>query len=322
MSIEEDNMILTENTRIEDCFNSDVMINWKNVLLDKGQIASTELTFLQYQEKYSDFIARDVVTGLNRLIELKEQGIKVMYEIWANEDRNAQLFFFPGRMKGPYVVICPGGAYSCVCSMKEGFPVAAKLNELGYSAFVLHYNVGGIGLMPKPMEDLAQALKFINKNKAKFNVDMEQYALIGFSSGGHLVGEWGTENCGARWYGMHYPQAIILGYPASDLTLIGDRKAEQQLKVRMLGENYTENEVLKYTVSENVHRNYPPTYLFHCRDDSVIPFETSVRIKEKLEHVECRCKFKEIPIGGHGFGFGTGTLAEGWLNEAIEFWRK
>ena len=25
---------------------------------------------------------------------------------------------------------------------------------------------------------------------------------------------------------------------------------------------------------------------------------------------------------GHGFGLGVGTIAEGWINEAIAFWEK
>ena len=25
---------------------------------------------------------------------------------------------------------------------------------------------------------------------------------------------------------------------------------------------------------------------------------------------------------GHGFGLGTGTIAEGWIQEAIQFWEK
>ena len=33
-------------------------------------------------------------------------------------------------------------------------------------------------------------------------------------------------------------------------------------------------------------------------------------------------EFHVYPVLGHGFGLGTGTSAEGWLNDAVAFWKK
>ncbi len=41
----------------------------------------------------------------------------------------------------PVAIICPGGGYHRVCSFIEGLPYAKKLNEMGYSAIVVHYRV-------------------------------------------------------------------------------------------------------------------------------------------------------------------------------------
>ena len=33
-------------------------------------------------------------------------------------------------------------------------------------------------------------------------------------------------------------------------------------------------------------------------------------------------EFHKYPDLGHGFGLGIGTSAEGWIDDAIEFWKK
>lgn len=34
------------------------------------------------------------------------------------------------------------------------------------------------------------------------------------------------------------------------------------------------------------------------------------------------CKFHVYEGLGHGFGIGTGTVAEGWVENAIDFWKE
>jgi acetyl esterase/lipase len=33
-------------------------------------------------------------------------------------------------------------------------------------------------------------------------------------------------------------------------------------------------------------------------------------------------EFHKYPNLSHGFGLGTGTVAEGWINNAVRFWEK
>ena len=39
------------------------------------------------------------------------------------------------------ILVIPGGGYSCVCSNREGEPIAQAFIPYGYNAFVLHYTV-------------------------------------------------------------------------------------------------------------------------------------------------------------------------------------
>lgn len=216
----------------------------------------------------------------------------------------------PGRIGAPFVVVCPGGGYGAVCSLKEGFTTAARLNELGYNAFVLSYRVramgtgDGSGIMPKPLDDMAAAMRFINKNADKFGVSLDKYAVAGFSSGGHLAGEWGTKNVCAVSYGITPPKAIFLGYPASDTTEYRSLNGQNFLLANMLGKDYSKDDVAKYNVNAQIDADYPATYLWHCKDDNIIPIATSYKMVKELKRHNITYRFREVQHSGHGFGLG------------------
>lgn len=128
--------------------------------------------------------------------------------------------------KHPFAVICPGGGYSMVCSFVEGMPFAKRLNEMGYSAFVVYYRTKDRARFPGPQDDLARAVKEILHRAEEWNLDTRGYSVWGASAGGHLAASFGTESMGYRKYGLPKPAALVLTYPVitmSDLTHPGTR---------------------------------------------------------------------------------------------------
>ena len=49
-----------------------------------------------------------------------------------------------------------------------------------------------------PMEDIARAVKYITGHAQQFGVQTESYALIGYSSGGHLAGLFASDALGYK----------------------------------------------------------------------------------------------------------------------------
>ena len=45
-------------------------------------------------------------------------------------------------------------------------------------------------------------------------------------------------------------------------------------------------------------------------------------ILEALSALGTDTEFHSYPGLRHGFGIGTGTVAEGWLNQAVSFWKR
>jgi hypothetical protein len=41
-----------------------------------------------------------------------------------------------------------------------------------------------------------------------------------------------------------------------------------------------------------------------------------------LRRLGTAVEYRKFPGVGHGFGLGVGTSAEGWIDDAIRFWRR
>jgi acetyl esterase/lipase len=92
---------------------------------------------------------------------------------------------------GTAIIVCPGGGYSVLAFDHEGRDVAAWLNSIGVSAFVLKYRLKEYG-HPAPLRDVLRAIRLVREGGAKWHVDARRIGVIGFSAGGHLAATAGT----------------------------------------------------------------------------------------------------------------------------------
>lgn len=264
--------------------------------------------------------------GLESLEKVTAKGT-CMYRVYMDEEckddkqkKDVNVIFMPKTAdygNKPFIVLCAGGAYTSVCSAVEGFPVAARFNDLGYDVFVLTYRVGMKDVMPKPLDDLASAVKMILQNKETYNVS-EEYVLCGFSAGANLVCEFGTEHLGYAKYGLCKPKAIVPVYTFVNYNLCGESPVMKFCLKAMLGKEPSEEKIHEYNVDEHLE-GYPPCFLVCGRNDSTVPAENSERMKEKLDELSIPCGLKIGANAEHGFGEGRGTDVEGWYIEADAF---
>ena len=160
----------------------------------------------------------DVVGGLNRIIEDVNNGRAVFYDFYTDEEKKQQptksntgLFFFRGRPGAPFAVISPGGGFSYVGSVHEGFPYAVAISSRGYNVFVLRYRVGSGGALAT--RDLAAAITYIVRNAATLGVATEGYSLWGSSAGARMaaaIGSHGVASFGGD--NLPKPSAVVMAY--------------------------------------------------------------------------------------------------------------
>ena len=172
--------------------------------------------------------------------------------------------------------------------------------------------------MPKPLEDLALAWRYIKSNEAAFQLKAEDYIVGGFSAGGHLAAMWGTENHGARHFGIPAPRALLLAYPLIGLENLSG-PAAQLLRSGLLGSHSGEDEIAEYTASRQVGSGYPPVYLILSEDDPTVPKQDAIDMEAALTKAGVSHRIERVPSGGHGFGLGTATAAKGWISRALDF---
>ena len=233
-----------------------------------------------------------VVAGLNRMIDDAASGRTVFYRFYselqvqqAPTKGRTGLFFFRGRPGAPFAVIAPGGGFSYVASVHEGFPYAVAISRKGYNAFVLRYRAGQGGSVAT--EDMAAAISYILTNAASLGVGTAGYSLWGSSAGARMAAAIGSH--GVASFGgddVSKPSTVVMAYTG--------------------------------------HSDYapvePPTFVVVGEHDGIAPPAVMKRRVEALRRSGTAVEYHEYRAVGHGFGLGTATSAEGWVFEAIRFW--
>lgn len=234
---------------------------------------------------YHNYVDAGRAVGyINEMIDMVKQGNRLYYDLGR---KDAGLFFFPGKPGAPFAVICPGGGFSYVGSIHEGFPLALDLSRKGYNAFVIQYSVARGA--QSAVEDLAAGIDFIFRHAKELRVSTEHYSVWGGSAGARMAAYIGSYTPAAfGGYVDARPATVVMGYTGhSDYTPLD-----------------------------------PPTYVVIGTDDAIASPTVMRRRVEALNNLGIDAEFHLFPNLRHGFGLGTATSAEGWTEGAVKFWEK
>jgi acetyl esterase/lipase len=234
-----------------------------------------------------------VASALNRMIDDVSSGSTLFYRFYSEAQiaaparNHAGLFFFRGRPGAPFAVIAPGGGFSYVGSVHEGFPYAEAISGKGYNAFVLKYRAGYGGRVAT--EELAAAVSYIFRNAAALGISTRGYSLWGSSAGARMAASIGSHGA-ARYGGDNIPKpaAVVMAYTAH----------------------------ADYSTAE------PPTFVVVGEQDGIAPPASMEKRIAALRKSGTEVEYRKYTDLGHGFGLGKGTSAEGWVFEAMRFWAK
>ena len=227
------------------------------------------------------------------------------YELtpFLNEDKDA-----------PVILICPGGGYYMVASFIEGVPVGRFFQKQGYNAFVLRYRIKDKALYPHPVEDIAHALKDI---RDIYHLSLDNYALCGFSAGGHMCALFGTSKYGYKQFDLPKPEVLMLVYPVISL-----EKEYTHKNTRKYFSNEDESLVEIGNIYHHIDKDYPRTFIWRGNNDrSVKPINSDLLVNE-LEHNKIKYAYYKYRKVSHGVGLAKNTEAEEWPMNAIAFWKQ
>ena len=78
--------------------------------------------------------------------------------------------------------------------------------------------------------------------------------------------------------------------------------------------------VMQYTGYSDYTANDPPTFACVGESDGIANWRTMQRRLQAMSDLGIPTEFHHYPGLPHGFGLGSGTVAEGWLDQAVAFW--
>lgn len=250
-------------------------------------------TLEQLHLAYYNYIDPDMTVEIvNGLKSRAVNGNTIFYDIYSEDEkradadkRNTGLFFFRGKPEAPFAVCNAGGAFAYVGAMHDSFPHALELSKKGYNAFALIYRPD------EAYEDLARAIEFIHDNAERLGVDADGYSLWGGSAGARM--------------------AATLGNSAYLRQLTGRDDLPQASAV-----------IMQYTGYSDANSYDAPTYVCVGTSDGIASWRTMQRRLDNLSALGIPTEFHAYDGLPHGFGLGTGTVAEGWIDDAVRFWQR
>lgn len=273
--------------------------------------------------------AKDCAEGLNLAIENYNAGVQVTWQVYSPEEIAAdaslgavQLYYFPADTPNSrYALVLGGNVAMTSGELREGVASVPQLHEQGYTVFVLRHSIwldiGDNG----PLRDLGRAVQFITAHAQEFAVQPENYALFGYSSGGQLIGLFGSEQSyGYRAYDVPKPGALVMAYAINDF-----REAKPVYHV-LADTDVWDWRYYCSTIAGAVTDDYPPIYFWYGKNDLVLsltgPCAQGPALKKALDAHGVPYKMQVYQNAPHAVGTGTGTDAEGWIADAVAFWEE
>ena len=217
------------------------------------------------------------------------------------EDKNA-----------PVVIVCPGGGYRMIASFVEGHPVAQYFQSQGINAFVLRYRVKELAHYPAPLEDIAHAL---NDIKNIYKLSLDNYALCGFSAGGHMSALFGIKELGYGKYNLPKPNSLMLIYPLTSMETEITHKSSRKWFAGDDQEAIEAGNVYKHITSD-----FPKTFIWRGNNDKSVPHINSDLLIDELLKNNVPCKYQKYYKVPHGTGLAFGFSAETWAPSAVAYW--
>jgi acetyl esterase/lipase len=216
----------------------------------------------------------------------------------------------------PAVILVHGGSWSRG-NRRRMQRVAEKAVERGYAAVNIEYRLAPENRYPAQLADVLAAVCWVRTHAGGLGIDPDRIALWGYSAGGHLSllaaarPEWAA---GSTCDGVPAEvQACVAGAGPTDLRLLGGAGPVR----RFLGGSPEEISLVYEEASPLLaaDSDYPPTFLYHGRNDWIVDVEHSRRMRDALQEAGVTVELFEID-GGH---VSAARFAEEPINRAFDF---
>ncbi|TVS10935.1 MAG: alpha/beta hydrolase [Planctomycetaceae bacterium] len=212
----------------------------------------------------------------------------------------------PGEGPFPAVICVHGGAWR-VGNKQHMSHVVPQLIARGYATMSISYRLAPAHPFPAQQQDCHEALRWLYHNAARYKIDPQRIAGLGYSAGGQMVllealaavGEetppW-VNDCEQRCE-VRFRAVVAGGTPCDFRSLPLDTRA----LAYWLGGTRREFPE-RYRVASPaafISGDAPPIYFFHGQQDVMVPRTGMLEMAERLRQAGTEVHVDLIPDHGH-----------------------
>ncbi|GJD46198.1 hypothetical protein AFCDBAGC_4078 [Methylobacterium cerastii] len=234
-------------------------------------------------------------------------------------ERPCLLVIRPDKPNGSAMIVAAGGGYRFIDIGNEGVPVGQMLTAVGVTVFLLIYRLPGEGWdngPDAPRQDAQRAVRLVRAQSTELGIDPARVGVLGFSAGGHLMGETAVGNqnlyppVDAHDALPYRPALAGLLYPVITMKAPFDGTSTRRV---LVGDEVTEVEMRTYSVDVQVRADTPPMFMAQAMDDPIAVCDHVLLMFAALRKAKIPAEMHLFERGGHGFGLGPpGTPVAAW----------
>jgi acetyl esterase/lipase len=238
------------------------------------------------------------------------QCVTHIYKKVGNTDLKLDIWY-PNK-KGhahPLVFFAHGGGWiSGFRNQPKNVSWCKFLASKGFAAASIDYRYGIRNSMEEILTDYSDGLEFIKENAIKLRINRYKIVLMGLSAGGHLALLYASYYTylnqtqkmeGIRGVCVYYAPSNLMDLFAKDNKSILARFATM---TTLKGVPNTKSDLYYYySPIEWISERMVPTAVVHGREDTLVPYKSSVNLVRKLKAKKVPCKFFLHKRGGHSF---------------------
>ena len=239
----------------------------------------------------------------------------------------------------PVVVWLHGGALIVGNRNSVPKPLFDLCRSEGYALVSFDYRLAPEVKLPAIIEDIQDAFRWLNDQKAKLHIDIDRMVVTGGSAGGYLtlmtgfavkpkpralVAYWGYGDVDGDWYtkpSEHYRKQPLVPKEEAEKAVgkklltgtegdEGKARGRYYLYLRQNGlwtkevsgfdPEKDRAKLDKYCPVRNVSADYPPTLLIHGTEDTDVPYELSANMDKELTRHKVAHELVTVKGAGHG----------------------
>jgi len=222
----------------------------------------------------------------------------------------------------PAVIVVHGGGWVRGDRAVDVAPLLQPLSDAGFAWFSISYRlVNDFTQFGAGIEDVQAAIRFVKAHAAEYNVDPNRIALVGESAGGHLAAMAALADDPATRV-----NAVVALYAPTDLAAIArtSKQVPQWIRDNLQGTPFEAiilARLKELSPIEHVRRDMPPFLLIHGTADTLVPFEQSRAMCDRMKAAGARCELYAVEGAGHGVRWweSSGVVSRSYKREMVRW---